>query len=90
MNTKLLEVIAAESVTCMKRGDIEDAQELYYLILDNIQDQLKSSLEDPYFLAKLIRDSNSSDKLRSTQAMMLLSYFKKRNLLPTNVKDLLP
>ena len=82
MNTKLLEVIAAESVTCMKRGDIEDAQELYYLILDNIQDQLKSSLKDPYFLAKLIRDSNSSNEIRSAQAMMLLSYFKKRNLLP--------
>ena len=82
MNTKLLEVMATESVTCMKRGDIEDAQELYYLILDNIQDQLKESIQDPYFLAKLIRDSNSSNEMRSTQAMMLLSYFKKRNLLP--------
>ena len=82
MNTKLLEVIAAESVTCMKRGDFEDATELYFLILDNIQDQLKSSLEDPYFLAKLIRDSNSSNEMRSTQAMMLLSYFQKRKLLP--------
>ena len=90
MNTKLLEVMATESITCFKRGDIDDAQELYYLILDNIQGQLKSSLEDPYFLAKLIRDTNSSDTLRSTQAMMLLSYFKKRNLLPTNIKDLLP
>ena len=82
MNTKLLEVIAAESVTCMKRGDIEDATELYFLILDNIQDQLKESLEDPYFLALLIRDSNANDGLRSTQAKMLLSYFKKRKLLP--------
>ena len=66
----------------MKRGDIEDAQELYYLILDNIQDQLKESIQDPYFLAKLIRDSNSSNEMRSTQAMMLLSYFQKRKLLP--------
>ena len=82
MNTKLLEVMATESITCFKRGDIENATELYFLILDNIQDQLKSSLKDPYFLAKLIRDSNSSDELRSAQAMMLLSYFKKRNLLP--------
>ena len=82
MNTKLLEVIAAESVTCMKRGDFEDATELYFLILDNIQDQLKESIQDPYFLAKLIRDSNSSNEMRSTQAMMLLSYFQKRKLLP--------
>ena len=82
MNTKLLEVMATESITCFKRGDIEDAQELYYLILDNIQDQLKESIQDPYFLAKLIRDSNSSNEMRSTQAMMLLSYFQKRNLLP--------
>ena len=82
MNTKLLEVMATESITCFKRGDIENAQELYYLILDNIQGQLKSSLEDPYFLAKLIRDSNSNNEMRSTQAMMLLSYFQKRKLLP--------
>ena len=82
MNTKLLEVMAAESVTCMKRGDIENATELYFLILDNIQDQLKSSLKDPYFLALLIRDSNANDGLRSTQAKMLLSYFQKRKLLP--------
>ena len=82
MNTKLLEVMATESITCFKRGDIENAQELYYLILDNIQDQLKESIQDPYFLAKLIRDSNSSNEMRSTQAMMLLSYFQKRKLLP--------
>ena len=82
MNTKLLEVMATESITCFKRGDIEDAQELYYLILDNIQDQLKESIQDPYFLAKLIRDSNSNNEMRSTQAMMLLSYFQKRKLLP--------
>jgi len=74
--------MAAESITCMKRGDIDDAQELYYLILDNIQEQLKPSLKDPYFLAKLIRDSNSDNETRSTQALMLLSYFKSRNLLP--------
>ena len=82
MNTKLLEVMATESITCFKRGDIDDAQELYYLILDNIQDQLKESIQDPYFLAKLIRDSNSSNEMRRTQAMMLLSYFQKRKLLP--------
>ena len=74
--------MAAESITCMKRGDIDDAQELYFLILDNIQEQLKPSLKDPYFLAKLIRDSNSDNETRSTQALMLLSYFKSRNLLP--------
>ncbi len=74
--------MAAESITCMKRGDIDDAQELYYLILDNIQEQLKPSLKDPYFLAKLIKDSNSDNETRSTQALMLLSYFKSRNLLP--------
>jgi len=82
MNKDLLAVMAAESITCMKRGDIDDAQELYYLILDNIQEQLKPSLKDPYFLAKLIKDSNSDNETRSTQAMMLLSYFKSRNLLP--------
>jgi hypothetical protein len=82
MNKNLLAVMAAESITCMKRGDIDDAQELYYLILDNIQEQLKPSLKDPYFLAKLIRDSNSDNETRSTQALMLLSYFKSRNLLP--------
>tara|TARA_R100001443_G_scaffold18710_4_gene29823 strand:- start:412 stop:660 length:249 start_codon:yes stop_codon:yes gene_type:complete len=82
MNKKLLEVMAAESITCIKRGDIDDAQELYFLILDNIQEQLKPSLKDPYFLAKLIKDSNSDNETRSTQAMMLLSYFKSRNLLP--------
>jgi len=74
--------MAAESITCIKRGDIDDAQELYFLILDNIQEQLKPSLKDPYFLAKLIKDSNSDNETRSTQAMMLLSYFKSRNLLP--------
>ena len=82
MNKDLLAVMAAESITCMKRGDIDDAQELYFLILDNIQEQLKPSLKDPYFLAKLIKDSNSDNETRSTQAMMLLSYFKSRNLLP--------
>jgi len=82
MNKKLLEVMAAESITCIKRGDIDDAQELYFLILDNIQEQLKPSLKDPYFLAKLIKDSNSDNETRSTQAMMLLSYFKSRKLLP--------
>ena len=82
MNKDLLAVMAAESITCMKRGDIDDAQELYYLILDNIQEQLKPSLKDPYFLAKLIKDSNSDNETRSTQALMLLSYFKSRNLLP--------
>tara|TARA_R100001510_G_scaffold23843_1_gene20973 strand:- start:161 stop:409 length:249 start_codon:yes stop_codon:yes gene_type:complete len=82
MNKNLLAVMAAESITCMKRGDIDDAQELYYLILDNIQEQLKPSLKDPYFLAKLIKDSNSDNETRSTQALMLLSYFKSRNLLP--------
>jgi len=74
--------MAAESITCIKRGDIDDAQELYFLILDNIQEQLKPSLKDPYFLAKLIKDSNSDNETRSTQAMMLLSYFKSRKLLP--------
>ena len=86
INTKLLEAMATESITCMKRGDFEDAKQLYFLILDNIQESLKPSIKDPYFMAKLIKDTNSTDLMRSTQAMMLLSYFKDRNLLP---KDLL-
>ena len=70
------------SVLCIKRGDFDDAKDLYFVLLDKIQESLKSSLKDPYFMAKLIRDTNSKDEIRSTQAMMLLSYFKNRNLLP--------
>ena len=82
LNTKLIEAIADESVLCIKRGDFDDAKDLYFVLLDKIQESLKPSLKDPYFMAKLIRDTNSKDEIRSTQAMMLLSYFKDRNLLP--------
>ena len=87
LNTKLIEAIADESVLCIKRGDFDDAKEIYFIMLDKIQDQLKPSVENPYFMAKLIKDSNSNDEVRSMQALMLLKYFETRNLLP---KDLLP
>ena len=82
-----MKVMADESIACLKRGDFDDAKEIYFIMLDKIQDQLKPSVENPYFVAKLIKDSNSNDEIRSMQALMLLKYFETRNLLP---KDLLP
>ena len=87
LNTKLIEAIADESVLCIKRGDFDDAKEIYFTMLDKIQDQLKPSIQNPYFLSKLIKASNSNDEVRSMEALMLLKYFETRNLLP---KDLLP
>ena len=82
LTKELIEAMADETISCIKRGDFDDAKDLYFVLLDKIQESLKSSLKDPYFMAKLIRDTNSKDEIRSTQAMMLLSYFKDRNLLP--------
>jgi len=90
INTKMLEAMATESITCMKRGDFEDAKQLYFLILDNIQESLKPSIKDPYFMAKLIKDSNSTDEVVQYQAMMLLKYFLTRNLIPKETLKLLP
>ncbi len=88
LTKELLEAIADESTACTKRGDHKDAEALYFLLLDKIHRKfLEPSLQDPYFLAKLIKDSNSKDEVRSMQALMLLKYFKTRDLLP---KDLLP
>ena len=84
---ELAKVMADESIACLKRGDVNDAKEIYFIMLDKIQDQLKPSVENPYFVAKLIKDSNSNDEVRSMQALMLLQYFETRNLLP---KDFLP
>ena len=52
-------------------------KEIYFVMLDKIQDQLKPSVENPYFISKLIKDSNSNDEIRSMQALMLLKYFKQ-------------
>ena len=84
---ELMKVMADECIACLKRGDFDDAKEIYFIMLDKIQDQLKPSVENPYFVAKLIKDSNSNDEVRSMQALMLLKYFETRNLIP---KDLLP
>ena len=84
---ELMKVMADESIACLKRGDFDDAKEIYFIMLDKIQDQLKPSVQNPYFVSKLIKDSNSNDEIRSMQALMLLKYFETRNLLP---KDLLP
>lgn len=84
---ELAKVMADESIACIKRGDFDDAKEIYFTMLDKIQDQLKPSIQNPYFLSKLIKASNSNDEVRSMEALMLLKYFETRNLLP---KDLLP
>ena len=84
---ELAKVMADESIACMKRGDFDAAKEIYFIMLDKIQDQLKPSDENTYFISKLIKDSNSNDEVRSMEALMLLKYFQTRNLLP---KDLLP
>ena len=84
---ELAKVMADESIACLKRGDVNDAKEIYFIMLDKIQDQLKPSVQNPHFVSKLIKDSNSNDEVRSMQALMLLKYFQTRNLLP---KDLLP
>jgi len=88
LTKELIEAMADESVACIKRGDHKDAEDLYFLLLDKIHKKfLEPSLQSPHFMAKLIKDSNSKDEVRSMQALMLLKYFKTRNLLP---KDLLP
>ena len=88
LTKELLEAIADESTACTKRGDHKDAETLYFLLLDKIHRKfLEPSLKSPHFMAKLIKDSNSNDEVRSMQALMLLKYFETRNLLP---KDLLP
>ena len=48
------------------------------IMLDKIQDQLKPSVENPYFISKLIKDSNSNDEIRSMQALMLLVFRNKK------------
>ena len=88
LTKELIEAMADESVACIKRGDHKDAEALYFLLLDKIHKKfLEPSLQNPHFIAKLIKDSTSKDEVRQYQALMLLKYFETRNLLP---KDLLP
>ena len=88
LTKELIEAMADETISCIKRGDTKDAEALYFLLLDKIHRKfLEPSLQSPHFMAKLIKDSNSKDEVVQYKAMMLLKYFKTRNLLP---KDLLP
>ena len=64
LTKELLEAIADESTACTKRGDHKDAEALYFLLLDKIHRKfLEPSLQNPYFMAKLIKDSNSKDEV---------------------------
>ena len=83
LTKELIEAMADESIACIKRGDHKDAEDLYFLLLDKIHKKyLEPSLQTPHFISKLIKDSNSKDEVRQYQALMILKYFKTRNLLP--------
>ena len=91
LTKELIEAMADETISCLKRGDTKDAEALYFLLLDKIQIKfLEPSLKDPKFMAKLIKDSNSTDEVVQYQAMMLLKYFLTRNLIPKETLKLLP
>tara|TARA_Y100000813_G_scaffold114917_1_gene82296 strand:- start:116 stop:379 length:264 start_codon:yes stop_codon:yes gene_type:complete len=82
LNMKLLTVMRDEALLCEIRGDKEDAAKLMEQVLDHIMNDLVTETKtNPKAIDVLISASNSDDEIKSTNALLILQYLKRKGLI---------